>query len=96
LTVRDVPQLSFAVTDPQFLPSSEQNALLLSAVQVPQTLATPPPPQVWGAVQVPQLTVRDVPQLSFAVADPQFSPSREQNALLLSAVQLPSTTGLRI
>src|SRR4051794_26191689 len=37
----------------------------------PQTFAVPPPPHVWGEVQEPhELTVRDVPQLSFAVTVP--------------------------
>src|SRR5688572_29394260 len=55
----------------------------------PQTLATPPPPQVWGEVQVPHITDRDWPQLSFAVTVPQFLPSREQKAGSLSGVQVP-------
>jgi len=91
LTVREVPQLSLAVTEPQFLPRREQNAVLLSAVHVvpPQTFAVPPPAQVCGEVQVPQeLTVREVPQLSLAVTEPQFLPRREQNAVLVSAVQV--------
>jgi hypothetical protein len=50
----------------------------------------PPPPQVAGEVQVPhELTVRDVPQLSLAVTLPQLSPSRVQNAVVLSGVQAP-------
>jgi hypothetical protein len=50
----------------------------------------PPPPQVAGEVQVPQeLTVREVPQLSLAVTEPQFLPRREQNAVLVSAVHAP-------
>jgi hypothetical protein len=49
----------------------------------------PPPPQVCGEVQVPQeLTVREVPQLSLAVTEPQVLPRREQNAVLLSAVHV--------
>jgi hypothetical protein len=91
-TVRDVPQLSGAVTEPQFLPRRVQKAELLSGVQdVPQTFATPPPPQVAGEVQLPQFTVRDVPQLSGAVTEPQFLPRRVQKAELLSGVQPPST-----
>jgi hypothetical protein len=90
LTVRDVPQLSLAVTLPQFLPRREQNAVLVSGVHAgwPHTLAVPPPPQVCGDVQVPhELTVRDVPQLSLAVTLPQFLPRREQNAVLVSGAQ---------
>jgi hypothetical protein len=92
LTVRETPQLSFAVTEPQLLPSRWQNAVLLSAVQLPppQTLAVPPPPHVAGEVQDPhELTVREVPQLSLAVTEPQFLPRREQNAASVSAVQPP-------
>src|SRR4051812_49622269 len=63
----------------------------------PQTFAAPPPPQVCGEVQVPhELTVREVPQLSLAVTEPQFLPRREQNVVLVSAVQLPPrATGFR-
>jgi hypothetical protein len=89
-TVREVPQLSAAVTLPQFLPRREQNAASVSAVHEPppQTLAVPPPAQVCGEVQVPhEETVREVPQLSFAVTLSQFLPRREQNAAFVSAVQ---------
>jgi hypothetical protein len=49
-------------------------------LELPQTLAVPPPPQVFGEVQVPhELTVREVPQLSVPVTEPQFLPRREQN-----------------
>jgi hypothetical protein len=41
-TVRDVPQLSAAVTAPQFFPSRVQNAVSLSAVQ-PHTLGETAP-----------------------------------------------------
>jgi hypothetical protein len=84
-TVREPPQLSAAVTDPQFLPSLVQNAVSISAVH-PQRLAVPPVPQPLGVEHVPQVTVRAVPQLSAAVTDPQFFPSREQNAASLSLV----------
>ena len=50
----------------------------------PHTFWTPPPPQVWGELQVPQLTVREDPQLSFAVTLSQFLFSRVQNAVLPS------------
>ncbi len=61
-------------------------------VPPPQTFAVPPPAQVCGEVQLPhELTARFVPQLSLAVTLPQFLPSREQNALSLSAVhELPA------
>src|SRR6185436_10076212 len=63
----------------------------------PQTLAVPPPPQVCGEVQVPhEDTVRLVPQLSLAVTLPQFLPSREQNAVLLSGVQVPPPQTLAV
>jgi hypothetical protein len=85
-TVRFAPQLSFAVTEPQFLPSRVQNARSVSDVQT-HTLAVTKP-QVHGAVQLPhELTVRLVPQLSTAVTPPQVVPSREQNAGSVSGVQ---------
>jgi hypothetical protein len=66
-TVRAWPQLSVPVTCPQALPRRAQNALLLSGLQ-PQTFGVSAPPQVWGAVQVPQLgTERSWPQLSVPV-----------------------------
>ena len=64
---------------------------------LPQTLAVPPPPHVAGDVHVPhELTVREVPQLSFAVTEPQFLPRREQNAVLVSAVQVPPQVPLSV
>jgi len=89
-TVRLTPQLSVPLTEPQFLPRREQKVALDSGVQlvVPQTLATPPPPQVAGEVQVPQEeTVRVTPQLSAPVTEPQFFPLREQKLVLDSGVQ---------
>src|SRR5262245_13961878 len=68
------------------VPPSVRSGLLL----LPHMLGVPPPPQVWGAVQVPHdETVRAAPQLSVPVTLPQFSPRRAQNALLLSGVQPP-------
>jgi hypothetical protein len=87
VTVRFVPQLSAAVTLPQFLPRRVQNAASPSYVQ-PHTLAAPPPAHVCGAEHAPHgLTVRDVPQLSFAVTLPQFFPRREQKVVSPSYVQ---------
>jgi hypothetical protein len=84
-TARDAPQLSSAVTLPQFFPSRVQKVALSSAVQ-PQTLLAP---QVCGAVHVPHdATVRLVPQLSGAVTLPQFVPSRVQNAVFVSGVHV--------
>jgi hypothetical protein len=86
-TVRIVPQLSAAITCPQFLPRRVQNAAFVSAAQ-PHTLAVPPPAHVCGIVHVPQLaTVRIVPQLSAAITCPQFLPRRVQNAAFDSAGQ---------
>jgi hypothetical protein len=85
--VRDDPQLSFDVTLPQFFPSRVQNAPVVSAVQ-PHTFAVPPPPHVTPVPEhVPQLAVREAPQLSFATTLPQFFPSRVQNAVSVSVVQ---------
>jgi hypothetical protein len=85
-TVREMPQLSFAVTPPQFLPSREQNAPSLSVVQL-HTFGVPLPPHVDGEVHVPhEATVRPDPQLSLAVTPAQFFPSLEQNAVSVSVV----------
>jgi hypothetical protein len=43
---------------------------VVDVVPPPQTLATPPPPQVWGEVQVPQVSVPPQP----SVIVPQFFP----------------------
>jgi hypothetical protein len=87
VTVRIEPQLSAAVTLPQFLPRRVQNAVFDSAAQ-PHTLVVPPPPHVCGVVHVPQLvTVRITPQLSAAVTLPQFLPAREQKAAFVSPAQ---------
>jgi hypothetical protein len=83
-TVRLTLQLSFAVTPLQVLPSRAQNVASVSPVQ-PQTFAVPPPPQVLGEVQAPQLTDRPTPQLSVPVTVPQFLPY-----LVLQNVVLPS------
>jgi hypothetical protein len=47
----------------------------------------PPPPQVWGDVQLPQLATRVVPQLSVAVTVPQDFPRRAQKAAVDSGLQ---------
>jgi hypothetical protein len=101
-TVRLALQLSSAVTRPQFLLSRVQNAASVSGVQAacPQTLAVPPPPQVFGKEQVrlraaaQSATVRFVPQLSAAVTLPQFLVSRVQNALSVSAVHVQTLEAL--
>lgn len=76
VTVLGAPQLSVAVTAPQALPRRVQNAALLSGTQLgwPQMLATPLPAQVLGWVQLPQATVRSVPQRSVKLALPQLKP----------------------
>jgi hypothetical protein len=71
---------------PQFLPWAVQ---LVVGVQAPQTPARPPPPQVCGEAQEPHdETVREAPQLSVPVSEPQLLPRREQKAALLSGVQV--------
>jgi hypothetical protein len=89
LTVRVAPQLSVPVTLPQFLPRRVQKAAFVSAVQVdpPHTFAVPPPPQVWGEVQVPQLSVPPHPSLM----DPQFLLCAAQ----LVGVQVPPVVSRR-
>lgn len=69
---------------PQFTLSRVQMAVSDSIVQ-PQTLAVPPPPQEFGAAQLPQSTVRAMPQRSVAVAGPHCFPTRAQNAVSVSA-----------
>jgi len=58
-------------------------------------LGVPPPPHVFVFVQLPQLTVRRVPQLSALVKLPQFFPYRAQNAESDSREQIgsPHTLG---
>jgi hypothetical protein len=63
----------------------------------PHTFAVPPPPHVCGVVHVPQLvTVRETPQLSAAVTVPQFFPSREQKAGLVSMAQPHTLVALHV
>ena len=70
LTVRSIPQASIAVVAPHESARRQKSASV--SVQ-PQTFATSDPPQVRGAVQVPQLNVRVMPQVgSSASSDPQF------------------------
>jgi hypothetical protein len=84
LAERPVPQLSTSVTVPQLVPSREQNAALLSGVQVHTLDAL----HDWPEPQLPQLVLRAALQLSVPLTVPQFLPSREQNAALLSGEQL--------
>src|SRR5436853_63276 len=87
LTVRANPQLSVPLTVPQSFPSRAQNAESVSLQ--PQTLATPPPAQLSGLVQVPQLcTVRITPQLSGPLKVPQFLLSLAQRSAPVSGIQL--------
>jgi hypothetical protein len=84
-TVRLVPQLSAAVTLPQFLPSRLQNAVFVSGEHAHAFVAL----HVAGGVHVPHsATVRDAPQLSFAVTLPQVLPSRVQKAASLSGAHM--------
>lgn len=84
VVVRISPHVSAAVTGPHWAPTRMQNATSVSPAQ-PQTLTVPPPPHVAGIVHVPHETVRDTPQLSAAVTEPQLFPSRVQNAVSVSA-----------
>ena len=60
----------FEETDSPERPVALRVSGSVDVVPSPQTLATPPPPQVWGAVQEPQVSV--LPQPSEIV--PQFFP----------------------
>jgi hypothetical protein len=55
---------------------------------LPHTLAVPLPPHVCGELQLPQLTVRVVPQLSTAVTDPQFLPTVAHSCALVCGVHV--------
>jgi hypothetical protein len=57
----------------------------------PHTLGNPPPPQISGGVQVPQLAVRP-PQPS--LTGPQFAPTSAQVFLAHGGTLLPHTLGL--
>jgi hypothetical protein len=88
LAVRAAPQLSAAAKLLQFLPRRLQNAGSVSGVQ-PHTFAVPLPPHATPVPEhVPQLAVREAPQLSVPKSEPQFlPPNRVQNAVSVSAVQ---------
>jgi hypothetical protein len=92
-TVRDLPQLSTAVFAPHTAPVRAHSCASVSGVH-PHTLSLPPPPQVTpGPLHVPQLsTLRSKPQLSVALAPPQLTPARLQNAAVGSGVH-PHTLG---
>jgi hypothetical protein len=84
--MRDMPQLSKPATMPQLAVCAVQNCWSVSGAQ-PQTFGVPPPPQVCMPAHVPQLAVRDTPQLSGAVVLLQFFPSRVQKVTSVSLVQ---------
>ena len=92
VAVRARPQLSPPVTLSQSFPRRRQNSESVSGehVPVPQTFGVPglPPPQTFPPVHEPQeATVRDWPQLSFAVTEPQLLASRVQNSVSVSGGQ---------
>ncbi len=79
LAVPVVPTATFSPaglekTDSPDRPVALKVSAAVDVVPPPHTLATPPPPQVWGAVQVPQVSVP--PQPSEIV--PQFFPCAAQ------------------
>ena len=79
-TVREAPQLSEAVSAPQFAPFAAQRLADDSGVQ-PQTFAVPAPPQETPVPeQVPHCTVRETPQLSDAAKYSQDAPSEVHSA----------------
>ena len=90
--MRDVPQLSAAVTAPQFFPRREQKVVSFSGEQV-QTLVV----QTSVPEQVPQeATVREVPQLSGAVTEPQSFPRREQKVVSFSGAHTQTLVPLHV
>ena len=87
VTVRGAPQASVPVKVPQAEPRRVQKAVSVS--MQPHRLATPPPAQLSGVVQVPQLdAVRGVPQLSVPVKAPHCFPRRAQKTGSVSGVQV--------
>jgi hypothetical protein len=85
-TVRAAPQLSLAVTEPQFAATREQSAASSSGVH-PHLFGTAPPPHVSGAEHVPQSGVRTVPHPSLTDTAPHSIPRRTHSAASDSAVQ---------
>jgi hypothetical protein len=81
--LRDVPQLSVAVSAPQVVRRRAQNAGSLSGMHEQTLLA----PQTCDDGHVPQFTLRVAPQLSVALTVPQFFASRAQNCASVSRVQ---------
>src|SRR5438445_5961451 len=69
--------------------SADPPSVLSRLAGSPHTLARPSPPQDSGCVQLPQRTVRKVPQLSVAITVPQFLPLRAQNSPLRSGSHPP-------
>lgn len=92
---RGAPQLSFPIASPHSTCSRAQKPAFDSGAQ-PQTFATPAPPQVREPVQVPQLTVRERPQVSTPVTLSQSFCRRRQNAVFVSLVQpgVPQRPGI--
>jgi hypothetical protein len=84
-TGRTAPQRSTAEMAPHVAAFAVHSSASVSAEQ-PQTLATPPPPQVRPVPEqkVLSVTVRVTPQLSGAVTVPQSLPRRAANCALLS------------
>jgi len=83
-TVRCWPQPSTCVRGPQVTPNLAQK-VACGSLQ-PQTLAMPPPPQVRGEPQLlePQKMVREVPQRSVVVSEPQSLPRAVHSAWSVS------------
>jgi hypothetical protein len=87
--VRGLPQLSTPEKVPQVRPKRWQNCQSASGRQAgePHTPGTPEPPQLVGALQVPQLAIeRGLPQRSVTASAPQVLPSRVQSCASDSGV----------
>src|SRR5258708_2030452 len=78
-TVLIAPQLSGPDSTPHRAPAFAQNVAFDSGAQ-PQRLPASAPQLCPPPVQVPQPTVRCVPQLSWAETDPQSAPALAQSA----------------
>src|SRR5262245_7176663 len=57
---------------------------------VPQTLGVPPPPHVWGAVQLPQLNVPPQPFGSVPQLDPAGHASNGEHASIPLSTPVPA------
>jgi len=86
-TLRGTLQRSVIVAAPQSKPSAAQSCASVRASVHPQRFCVPAPPQVWGAVQVPQLgTVPETPHRSVRATEPHCAFAAWQSCASVSPV----------